>query len=275
MSKNRQKQQEEYNARERKSRKLSAADDSNVVNAEADAGEHTGGVGSGKSPAPSAGSVSSALHAEPCAGGYGGGAGRRKSPASRAADDSDCQIVEAVAGEREGGAKTLRGKTLRLKQDDSPFLVKHMSPGESCEVRVETEILLENLEFLKTKNIASSFDKERMLVNITALDCTSVESDFAMIQFVHTHTGKVIGTINICNKTSSVSTSSQQLADIDRRAHLATLGLPPDASETEIKEAYRKKTLVWHPDKDGNTCEWARDMFNRVQEAYTALTRKE
>ena len=271
------KQQQEGNARERKSRKPSAADDSSALSAEPDAGEHTGGAGSGKSPAPGTGSVGSALNAEPGAGGYGGGAGRRKSPASRAADDCDCEIVEAGAGELEGGAKTLRGKTLRLKQDDPPLLVKHMSPGESCQVSVKTEILLQNLDFLKHGNIASSFDKERMLVNITALDWSSVESDFATIQFVHTLTGKVIGTIWICNKTSSVSTLSQK-SDTDRRAHLRTLGLedvPDNALESEIKKAYYKKILPLHPDKTGDSSEEAMEKYYAVQRAYTALTRKD
>lgn len=270
-------------ARERKSLEPSAAGDSGVVNAEPGAGGHGGGAVKRKSPEPSAGSVGSPFNAKANADKGGGSAGKQNKPAPSAADDSYCEIVEEGAGERKGGAKTPRGQTLRLnapfsdsgtKKHDPKCLVKHMSPGESCQVQVETKIPPENLEFLKTKNIESSFDKKGMLVNITALDCTSVKSDFATIQFVHTPTGKVIGTIKICNKSSSVSTSSQQSADTDRCAYLAILGLPPNASESDIKEAYKGKTLLWHPDKEGNTSEWARDMFHRVQEACTALLHK-
>lgn len=264
----------------------SAGSDSSAVNAEADAGGHGGGAGSGKSRASSEVRDSDCEIVEESA-------DKRKSGASSAGHDSDAQPVESTADghrqcERDGASskkrKTSRGKTLVLEapfsgsgteQHDPKCLVKHMSPGQSCQVQVETNIPLENLEFLNTNNIESSFDKKDMLVNITALDCTSVKSDFATIQFVHTPTGKVIATIEICNKSSSVNTSSQQSADTDRCAHLAILGLSPNASESDIKKAYKAKTLFWHPDKEGNSSEWAANMFHRVQAAYTALRRKD
>ena len=285
----RQKQQQEDNACKRKSRKPSAVGDSSALNAEPGAGENGGGAGSSKSPAPSAADDSDCeiVNAEPGAGEHGGGAGSGTSPASRAAYDSDCEIVEAGAGEHEGGAKTLRGNTLHLKQDDPPLLVKHMSPGESCQVRVETkilriekeepddEILRQKLQFLKTKNIASSFDKKRMLVNITALDCTSVTFDIATIQFVDLDTGKVVGSIEIYNKTSWVSTFSQK-SNTDRRAHLRTLGLQDvsdDPSESDIRKAYHKMMLLRHPDKTGDSSQEAMKKYHAVEAAYRALTR--
>jgi hypothetical protein len=99
-----QKQKEEYNARKRKSLEQSAADDSNVVNAKLGAGEHGGGAGSGKSPAPGTGSVGSALNAKPGADGHGGGAGSGNSLAPRAANDSNVVNAGADAGGRGGGA---------------------------------------------------------------------------------------------------------------------------------------------------------------------------
>lgn len=53
-----------------------------------------------------------------------------------------------------------------------------------------------------------------------------------------------------------------------------TLGVSPDASSEEIKKAYRKLALQYHPDKNpGN--KKAAEMFKKVNEAYAVLTGKE
>lgn len=47
------------------------------------------------------------------------------------------------------------------------------------------------------------------------------------------------------------------------------LGVDPSASQKEIKNAYRKKALVTHPDRGGNE-----DEFKKVTEAYEVLSGK-
>eukprot|EP00188_Purpureofilum_apyrenoidigerum_P002886 Plantae.Rhodophyta-Purpureofilum_apyrenoidigerum.ctg2941.p1 GENE.Plantae.Rhodophyta-Purpureofilum_apyrenoidigerum.ctg2941~~Plantae.Rhodophyta-Purpureofilum_apyrenoidigerum.ctg2941.p1 ORF type:complete len:269 (-),score=74.89 Plantae.Rhodophyta-Purpureofilum_apyrenoidigerum.ctg2941:996-1802(-) len=52
------------------------------------------------------------------------------------------------------------------------------------------------------------------------------------------------------------------------------LGLKPGASEKEVKSAYRKAALRWHPDKNpGNDA--ATEMFAKVYAAYEVLTNSE
>ena len=48
--------------------------------------------------------------------------------------------------------------------------------------------------------------------------------------------------------------------------HYATLGVPENASQEEIKRAFRKLAGQHHPDKGGNTAE-----FQRIQEAYSII----
>jgi DnaJ-class molecular chaperone len=53
-------------------------------------------------------------------------------------------------------------------------------------------------------------------------------------------------------------------------AHYRTLGLSPGASETEIKKAYRKLAIQYHPDK--NPEPGAAEIFKKISEAYQILT---
>ncbi|CAM9196423.1 unnamed protein product [Discosporangium mesarthrocarpum] len=51
-----------------------------------------------------------------------------------------------------------------------------------------------------------------------------------------------------------------------------TLGIPRDASSLDIKKAYRKAALVWHPDKNVGNEEEAHARFQEIQHAYSVLS---
>lgn len=52
------------------------------------------------------------------------------------------------------------------------------------------------------------------------------------------------------------------------------LGIKKDATEAEVKKAYRKLALKWHPDKNPNNREEAEEKFKKINEAYSVLSDK-
>ena len=53
-----------------------------------------------------------------------------------------------------------------------------------------------------------------------------------------------------------------------------TLGVSRDASDDEIKKAYRKLAMKYHPDRNPDNKE-AEEKFKEVQKAYDTLSDKE
>ncbi len=62
--------------------------------------------------------------------------------------------------------------------------------------------------------------------------------------------------------------SDKTMADED---YYDILGVDKDASKDEIKKAYRKKAKKYHPDKNPDNPEEAREKFKRISEAYEVL----
>ncbi|HMV21150.1 MAG TPA: DnaJ domain-containing protein [Rhodocyclaceae bacterium] len=55
-------------------------------------------------------------------------------------------------------------------------------------------------------------------------------------------------------------------------SHYETLGVPKNASLHEIKRAYRKLAMKWHPDRNLNETQEAEQRFKRIAEAYATLS---
>ena len=51
------------------------------------------------------------------------------------------------------------------------------------------------------------------------------------------------------------------------------LGVEKSANTSEIKKAYRKLAIKWHPDKNPNNKEQATEKFKQIAEAYDVLSK--
>ena len=64
------------------------------------------------------------------------------------------------------------------------------------------------------------------------------------------------------------------MSNKDKQGYYKTLGVSPDATEDEIRKAYKKLAIKWHPDKNQNK-EEAEEKFKAISEAYSVLGNKE
>lgn len=53
--------------------------------------------------------------------------------------------------------------------------------------------------------------------------------------------------------------------------YYGTLGIPRNASDTDIKKAYRKMAMQYHPDRNPGKEKWANEKFKDINEAYGVL----
>lgn len=68
-------------------------------------------------------------------------------------------------------------------------------------------------------------------------------------------------------------TQEQSIQKSRSAAYYKLLGLTPAASEAEIRQAYRQKSKLYHPDTTELPPEKAAEQFQQLKDAYTALTR--
>lgn len=59
-----------------------------------------------------------------------------------------------------------------------------------------------------------------------------------------------------------------------KRSYYDVLGIEPNATEKDVKKAYRKLALKWHPDKNPDQKEEAEKKFKEISEAYEVLSDK-
>lgn len=56
------------------------------------------------------------------------------------------------------------------------------------------------------------------------------------------------------------------------KCHYETLGVEQHATDDDLKKAYRKLALKWHPDKNLDNAEEAKKQFQVIQAAYEVLS---
>lgn len=68
---------------------------------------------------------------------------------------------------------------------------------------------------------------------------------------------------------------SKRNRSLDNECYYKILGVSKDASEQQIKKAYRKLALKYHPDKNRDDPVFASEMFRHVAEAFEVLSDEE
>lgn len=74
---------------------------------------------------------------------------------------------------------------------------------------------------------------------------------------------------SLCSDFSFVHCLRRIMAEIN---YYDVLQLPRNSSDVEIKKAYRKLAMKWHPDKNPDNAEEAAGKFQEIGEAYDVLS---
>ena len=59
---------------------------------------------------------------------------------------------------------------------------------------------------------------------------------------------------------------------MSKKDYYEVLGVNKDASENEIRRAYKKLAVKWHPDKHPDNKKEAEEKFKEISEAYSVLS---
>ena len=129
-----------------------------------------------------------------------------------------------------------------LRRIDEPFAEDHVVAGQTVEF------------YLPTRDVAITFDPRAYYrIDRTETDAVLVEHEFP---------GVAIGA-RLPFETPTPYTPDHTAVD-PAVAAFDELGLPADASEADVRDAYRQKVKEVHPDQGGSEQD-----FKRVREAYT------
>lgn len=71
------------------------------------------------------------------------------------------------------------------------------------------------------------------------------------------------------------SKRSRRVTSLEGKCYYKVLGVPVDAIDHDIKRAYRKLALKYHPDKNREDPDYASEMFKHVAEAFEVLSDKD
>jgi len=74
------------------------------------------------------------------------------------------------------------------------------------------------------------------------------------------------------NDNDNTKNNNNNEDDIDSDDYYAVLGLKKQATQEEIKKAYKKSALKWHPDKNPEIKTEAERKFQKISEAYEVLS---
>ena len=58
----------------------------------------------------------------------------------------------------------------------------------------------------------------------------------------------------------------------EKKDYYEVLGVPKDATEEQIRKAYKKLAIRWHPDKNPDNRKQAEEKFKEIGEAYSVLS---
>ena len=165
--------------------------------------------------------------------------------------------------------------------DIRKYMIKEFNSGrdssESFTALVST--LNEQINFLQSAELKKNMTE--LFCLLVAVDHLASENEQALLR----EAGRILGTSYVVNKffaSRSSTGSSRHPADcVSQSSSLdecyKLLGITPEATNAEVKKAYRKKAAEFHPDKvqasglSNDFIQLAKEQFQKISNAYETI----
>lgn len=164
--------------------------------------------------------------------------------------------------------------------DIRKYMIKEFNSGRDSSESFGSLVssLNEQINLLQSAELKKNMTE--LFCLLVAVDHLASENEQALLR----EAGRILGTLHVVNGFFAANTGGSNRHPADRMDNSASLdecykllGITPEATNAEVKKAYRKKAAEFHPDKvqasglSNDFIQLAKEQFQKISNAYETI----